>query len=561
MAELPTENNGIFSGNVKSVTHFSQAAPGNSISLTPSTQGADKFISIKVPDGAGSLTLKLKWFDANLRTFHVLYDLEKDLGVDSQIQDIKAKDKKNNELHSIKDVFANALIHVEIKNSTLPVLQDVYADGTPDPESIWSASELITALRTRISSLRTNFPWSIWLFECFKFENDIIDGTLIKGASNVDENRRGCAIFSGLKPGQLEERERARLRTMIHEIGHCFNLLHTDRRENVHDHSKCFMDPGSRVSPEYWNDFIFNFNDDSLMALHHGFYDDVCPGESEFKDPLFIFSEAESKTPSSNHNGLEFKIEVEQEASLGEPVLLQLTVKNKSTKNRRIYDSLTPQWGKCQITIAGKDNQIFEPILLYCGSPKRVTLQPEEQISELVWLHSSRKQMLFPSEGIYSINANWKLNDSTTLCANSASIQIKSSSSDLDKLIHDSFYNFKTSEFFEVSGSDCESMKSINSAVREIAERFPDEKIGCKCSSLIGTNSRRAFKTVTKKAIQIRQPEVEQAIKDFSAAVNSRQNSRIVNQFTEKKLHEMLNAIEGDHRTEVKNRIYNKRSK
>jgi hypothetical protein len=111
--------------------------------------------------------------------------------------------------------------------------------------------------------------------------------------------RYGCAIFHSAIGEKTIWEKRRLLFTYVHEIGHCFNLLHPwDRyqknspsRETLHSSLSWMNLPEKYYSAKeyygedrFWKKFQFEFDDSELMHLRHGFRNNVIFGGRNFNE-------------------------------------------------------------------------------------------------------------------------------------------------------------------------------------------------------------------------------------------------------------------------------------
>jgi len=179
---------------------------------------------------------------------------------------------------NIESVFAEAGIEFRKMPST-----------TINSQKEWEDTELQNAMKKHFSLSKEKPQWKVWLFVANKHAmGSGKRGTMINGEKRP---RQGCAVFhngiSGLEPVALREQ----LWTYVHELGHCFNLLHSHQKARADPtienrlSALSWMNlpqyyPGGRS--EYWKNFRFQFDDEELVHLRHGFRNDVIMGGNDF---------------------------------------------------------------------------------------------------------------------------------------------------------------------------------------------------------------------------------------------------------------------------------------
>lgn len=530
---------------------FLNVVVGNKIKIT----GNAANIFVEVTDSSNTVRYKFNASEksGNLREISILYEKQRNLDEQSKIAEIESIDLRNYLKHTLKSALNAASIDITIEEPNQPLNEALVGN-----DNIWSSTELLSALRTREDKLRELGQWSVWLFEGSAFTRSGVLGTLITTSSEPYLRRRGCAVFTGLITGVKQDRERARLRTTIHELGHCLNLTHTDSRANEIDNAPCFMDPGYFLSESYWNSFPFQFNQDSIQDLHHAFYDEICPGKSPFKDPYFVFQ----TTYASAFSALELSLEVDETIFMSEPLLIKLSARNVSGSRIAIDDSLAPEWGKCQISISrGKDSKIYCPIFKHCGKPEKVFLKPGESLNQFVWLHSNEQGTFFNKPGKYKVSARWKAFEDCACSTSEQLVTVLNSVPALNAFVAKNFLDPKLGELFEVDGSRCTSFKNQMEQIHEVASRWPKSQIGKKCSALAGMSVNKNFKSCGKDGILVIERNLDQAIDLFKTVFEEKNdtNQTLIAQFSNDRVAKMLRTVDFDEACQIRQGIHGKK--
>lgn len=545
-----TNNTNSFLGQIEK-SSFPNVLVGNKIKIT----GNAANIFVEVMDSSNTVRYKFSASEKSgkLREINILYEKQRNLDEQSKIDEIESIDLQNYLKHTLKSALNAASIDITIEEPNQPLNEALIGN-----DNIWSSTELLSALRTREDKLRELGQWSIWLFEGSAFTRSGVLGTLITTSSEPYLRRRGCAVFTGLIKGVKQDRERARLRTTVHELGHCLNLIHTDSRVNETDNAPCFMDPGYFLSESYWNSFPFQFNQDSIQDLQHAFYDEICPGKSPFKDPSFVFQTAYKNIFSA----IEFTLEADKNISVGEPLLIKLCARNISGSKIAIDDSLAPEWNKCLIYVGlGKDTKIYCPIFKHCGKPESVLLHPGEALTHFVWLHSNDNGLFFNKPGRYKIFARWKSSEDSVLTTNTQLVTLVNSNSALDVFVAKNFLDPKVGELFQIDGSRCKSFQNEMEQVKELAQRWPKTQIGKKCSALAGTSVNKNFKLYEKEGIRVIEKNLDEAIGSFKAVFEGKNdvNQTLIAQFSNDRIGKMLHTVDFDEACQIRQGIHGKK--
>lgn len=227
------------------------------------------------------------------------------------------------------------------------------------------------------------------------------------GAGDLNRRaREGVAVFGQHPlfsdprvPDDLRRREF--VYTIIHEVGHALNLLHSfDKGRPA---SLSWMNyphlyplgaqatPGYDGSAEFWRAFPEGFDELELRHLRHATSREIGAGGFPFgvyeegASSIYEGGMAEPRRTSLMANPLRQAAGVEliaqptkREFQLGEPVFVQLTVESGPGVAALIPDALDPSEGFTRFTIQKPNGQTlrFQPPLRLCARAPQLLLQP-----------------------------------------------------------------------------------------------------------------------------------------------------------------------------------------
>jgi endonuclease/exonuclease/phosphatase family metal-dependent hydrolase len=212
-------------------------------------------------------------------------------------------------------------------------------------------------------------------------------GVMYDFGSN-DLNRRpreGVAVF-GRHPllsdprVQVQEREREFVFTLVHEIGHALNLVHSfDKGRPAAlswmNYPHLFplgteAGPGHNGTPEFWSAFEQTFDDLELRHLRHATPREIRSGGFDFgvyEEGASTIYQAGTIDPRRTQLGANplrqtpaVKLGVEsakRHYQLGEPVFVELTVEATGARAVRIPDALDPSEGFVRFMIDWPDGR------------------------------------------------------------------------------------------------------------------------------------------------------------------------------------------------------------
>lgn len=230
---------------------------------------------------------------------------------------------------------------------------------------------------------------------------------------DADENNRareGVAIFHDhplLSDPRLsvEARDREFTYTLIHEIGHALNMLHSF--DKARPAAMSFMNypdyfPLGHEAPEthdgsveFWSQFEHVFDAQELDHLRHGTRREIHPGGFEFGRyeeglSLPFGGQVNPHRPAPGLNPLratrDLLLNLEPLKSnyeLGEPVFTRIALRNIGRSVRAVPTKLDPIEGFLQIEITEPDGRRFDyrPPMRLCAKSERTALMPGEELT------------------------------------------------------------------------------------------------------------------------------------------------------------------------------------
>lgn len=230
---------------------------------------------------------------------------------------------------------------------------------------------------------------------------------------DADENNRareGVAIFHDhplLSDPRfsVEARDREFTYTLIHEIGHALNMLHSF--DKARPAALSFMNypdyfPLGHEAPEthdgsaeFWSQFEHVFDDQELDHLRHGTRREIYPGGFEFGRyeeglSLPFGGQVSPHRPAPGLNPLRAAHDLrltlqplKTTYELGEPVFTRIALANVGRHVRAVPTKLDPIEGFLQIEITEPDGRRFDyrPPMRLCAKSERTALMPGEELT------------------------------------------------------------------------------------------------------------------------------------------------------------------------------------
>ena len=385
----------------------------------------------------------------------------------------------------------------------------------------WSDAELHAAMVRHFSLWRDVPQWAVWLFHARL--HDIGPTLLGIMFDQVGRQRQGAAVFYAGLDGTTPEQRRLQLYTCTHELGHCFNLLHSwqkslasppgvDRPASLSWMNYPWRFPGGPAA--FWSGFGFQFDDQELVHIRHAFRDDVIMGGAPFGVGSALENDVGWRTPEEDRSGLALELSAPAVFPLGAPVSVELRLSATDARGARATSTLRPRTGAVEIAIRKPNAQVvvYEPFVQHCVSDKLIAIEPQTPISEGAFIGYGRDGLYFAEPGIYELRARYVAPDGSTVLSNVARLRIRAPLTDADDAVADLCLGDEQGRLFALVGSDLPELSRGNDALREVVERYGDHPLAAYARIVLGTNEAREFKLVgPDNQIDVRKPRPEEA--------------------------------------------------
>jgi len=256
----------------------------------------------------------------------------------------------------------------------------------------WSNAELHASMQTHFTLWSDIQQWCVWQLAAQK--HDYGDGLYGIMFDQQGRQRQGCAVFHQGIGGASAEQQRLQLYTYVHELGHCFNLLHSWQKSLASPPKPDRPDALSWMNypwsyPKggpagFWSSFDFRFDDEELIHLRHGFRNDVIMGGNNFIVGSSLGREVLAD-PISDESGLVLGVSTHQRSfALGEPVVLELKLKATTTRGRRAHTWLHPDFGMVRVVISKPGGQVvaYEPMIDHLVGEKQTMLGVDDEVRD-----------------------------------------------------------------------------------------------------------------------------------------------------------------------------------
>jgi hypothetical protein len=391
------------------------------------------------------------------------------------------------------------------------------------PANKWSNAELHAAMVGNFSLYQNTQQWAVWLLHAYEHE----DGPGLYGIMFDQQGlqRQGAAVFYRGIGGTTADLRRLQLYTCVHELGHCFNLLHswqksfaTPPKPNI-PNSLSWMNypwgyPGGAAA--FWNSFNFQFDPVELNHIRHGFRNNVIMGGNPFaqgaslEDISNLFEE-----PVENHSAIYLELETKKSYLYGEPVLLETKLKTSSNRNTQVVNCLHADYGFVTIGVKkpGGEVAVYEPLAERCTIPTHTVLNGDNpSIYESSFIGFDKNGFLFDQIGNYQIKAVYHHEDGSKIVSNTVSLRVKSPVTAKDDDIAEIMLQEEVGYLLAFKGSDADYLKKGNEQLQFLIDKYKDHPMATYAQFVRGVNAQRTFKTVTEdKKVVVREPNFKES--------------------------------------------------
>jgi len=368
---------------------------------------------------------------------------------------------------TIKTAYARAGIRVDYSEEA-----NIIATAGPG-EGGWSNAELHQAMEDHWSAFANEPQWKLWVFLGEHHANDGYAGIMFDSETPLpgDVTRQGTAVFTeadwlfgatgdfasdNTSPAEAVEREL--FFTTVHEIGHAFNLAHSWQKTLAAPYGSPWTPPGwapamadddqglswmnypwradedpvnTYCAKWFYDRFTFRFQDAENLFLRHAPEEFVQMGNETWFENHGLADESRiNRALSLSISSLRDPLE------LGEPVFVELRLKNVSNKSIQTHGLLDPAAGFMQIAVTGPDGTklpFLAPVHIDQNcAPK--TISPGGALYESIQLTVGKMGFYFRKPGPYRIEACFTNVDGTQASA-VAQIWVKPASFDDERII------------------------------------------------------------------------------------------------------------------------------
>jgi len=376
----------------------------------------------------------------------------------------------------------------------------------------WSDAELHASMVKHFSLFQNVPQWAVWQVVCQL--HDI--GPNLYGImfDQLGPQRQGCAVFHAGIGGTTSDQLRLQLYTYVHELGHCFNLLHSWQ--------KSFANPPAANRPSalsymnypwnfpggpaaFWAAFPFQFDDLELIHLRHAFRNNIIMGGNPFATGAAVIDPNVMADAEYDGSGLDFTIQSAHSVyALGEPVVINLALRSHDKRGKIVQPYLHPKGSMTSVAILRPNGQavLYEPFMDHLMASTQQFLGGDDVIEESAYIGFGKGGNYFDHPGTYRLRAIYQAADGSQVRSNVVTLRVRHPVTAKEERLAELLTGEEQGALFWLLGSDSESLAAGNAAFKEVLEKHGNDPLADYVRLTNGVNASRTFKTIDD-----RQPE------------------------------------------------------
>lgn len=398
----------------------------------------------------------------------------------------------------------------------------------------WSDAELHASMQRHFSLWRDLPQWAVWLLVAQN--HDLGGGLYGIMFDQQGKQRQGCAVFHYGIGGTTADKQRLQLYTYVHELGHCFNLLHSWQKSYAtppvpnRPSALSWMNypwnyPGGGAAT-FWARFAFQFDNEEIIHLRHAFRNNIVMGGSDFAVGAGLGREVLAD-PVRDESGLMFNISTHKKSfALGEPVVLELALSSTQPKGRRVHTWLHPNCGMVKVVIQKPSGAVvaYDPLIDHLVGDRDGMVSIGDVIHDSAYIGFGKGGLYFDQPGNYLVRAVYAALDGSQAMSDIIRVRVRYPVTAAEEELADLFMGEDQGTLLALLGSDSEALDSGNAAFDEVLAKYPKHAMANYVRLMRGFNAGRAFKTVIEEnenRLMVRAPKLEESEKLLAAAAES----------------------------------------
>lgn len=395
----------------------------------------------------------------------------------------------------------------------------------------WSNAELHASMLKHFSLWQNDPAWKVWLLVATDHEDQNLRGIMF---DQEGKQRQGCAVFYDRIKGDDHEAQRAALRTYVHELGHCFNLLHSWQKSFAVPPQPNRIDalswmnyvqnfPGGAAA--YWSSFPFQFDDPELVHLRHAFRNNIVMGGQNFGIGAAEFDSQPFNQPLEDNSGLKLELRAKKSFVQSEPVVVEVKLSTTDRRGKRVHSRIHPNYGFVQLAVQMPNGQTipFQPLVEQCVETETILLDDDNpSIYASAYVGYGKKGFYFDQSGLYQVRAIYHALDGSEIVSNSLMLRVRNPLDRQEDEIADLYSGHDQGTLFYLLGSDSEFLASGNKALENVVDKYGKHPLAVYAHLVRGINAGRNFTTVTEdKKLEHRKAQTAESAESLKSVVDT----------------------------------------
>ena len=419
------------------------------------------------------------------------------------------------------------------------------------PGGTWSNAELHAAMQVQFS-LWVDLPqWAVWLLAAH--EHEFGSGLYGIMFDQQGAQRQGCATFDIGIGGATPDKQRLQQYTYTHELGHCFNLLHSwqkglatppapNRPAALSWMNYPWYYPGGASA--FWSAFPFQFDDLEVIHLRHAFRNDIIMGGNPFTVGSALRAAEALGDPEADGSGVQVELRGSSSVAFGEPVVVEIKLSATDQRGKLVHTLLHPNFGALQIAIRKPSGSsvVYEPLIAHCAEAKLVRLDADRPaLYASAYIGYGKGGFYFDEVGPYQIRGLYAALDGSQIVSKVMKIWVRAPREAADQEVAELLQGDQQGALLYLLGSDSPFLRSGNDALEAVVEKHPDHPLAVYARLARGVNLAREFKTITpEKEVTVRPPQIAESTALLGPVIDASAADKGVDNIT---LNEAMRAL------------------
>ncbi|MFO1372812.1 MAG: hypothetical protein U1F42_10625 [Candidatus Competibacteraceae bacterium] len=388
----------------------------------------------------------------------------------------------------------------------------------------WSNAELHASMQKHFTLWKDLPQWAVW--QLVAQLHDLGAGLYGIMFDQQGKQRQGCAVFHQGIGGTTADKLRLQVYTYVHELGHCFNLLHSWQKQyatppvpNRPDSLSWMNYPWNYPNggaATFWAKFPFQFDNEEIIHLRHASRNNIIMGGNDFAAGAALGREVMAD-PVRDESGLTLSISTHQRSfALGEPVVLELTLGTIDPRGQRVHTWLHPNYGMVKIVIRKPSGLVtaYEPLIDHLVGTRESIIGRDNAIRDSAYIGYGKGGLYFDQPGYYQIRAVYAALDGSQVMSDIITVRVRYPVTAPEEELADLFMGDAQGILLYLLGSDDDSLRSGNEAFDQVLAKYPKHKMANYARLVKGINSSRNFKTITEEngnRLVVRQAQLDES--------------------------------------------------